>query len=118
MHKSIENLTNKEQLEIKKCFETFKYLVDHVSHDIKPALKWFNHDRDLALRELQLIVLNNLYLYTTIYCEQPLNRHVGTDPGLLGLYGAFERVRGVTGFEKLLGELPRMNKLYNKWSDK
>ena len=118
MEKRLENLNNSQIKLIKETFLQFDYLVDATSNDIKPALKWFAHDRKLSKRELELVVLNYLFLYETEYKNQTLQHHVTTDAGLLGLFGTFERVRGVTGFEKLEANLSLMNSIYNEWCGK
>ena len=102
---------------IKETYEKFVYFADNVSAEYKQARKFFAHDRVLNARELDLIILNYLYLYEFEGIkDKPLREYVTSDPGLLQLMGIFECIRGMAGCqEKLIDKLPAIHNIYKIW---
>ncbi len=115
---TIENtVDNKTVKFIKDTYQAFQYYADNASSDYKNARKFFAHDRHLNARELDLIILNYLYLYEFEGIkDKSLKEYVTSDPGLLQLMGIFERIRGMSGCkERFIDKLPAINNIYNLW---
>lgn len=110
----MKKIENKADRYIKSTYQSFQYYADNASTDYKNARKFFAHDRDLNARELDLIILNYLYMYEFEGLkDKPLHEYVTSDPGLLQLLGIFERIKGMAGCkESFVEKLPAIHNIY------